>query len=85
VAGSRHVPYSVHQRFAASDIIGLEVFSASTESFIFHPGPILSNIILVDELNRASPRFKPITWFAVSSVRETFISTGLSSSPYFLP
>ena len=39
-----------------SDIIGVEVFSSSTQSFEFHKGPIFSNIVLADELNRASPR-----------------------------
>ena len=39
-----------------SEIIGVETFSTAREAFIFHPGPIFSNIVLVDELNRASPR-----------------------------
>ncbi len=39
-----------------SDIIGVEVFNSSTQSFDFHRGPIFSNIVLADELNRASPR-----------------------------
>ena len=39
-----------------SDIIGVEVFNASSQTFDFHRGPIFSNIVLADELNRASPR-----------------------------
>lgn len=39
-----------------SDIIGVEVFSSATQSFEFHKGPLFSNIVLADELNRASPR-----------------------------
>jgi len=39
-----------------SDILGVEVFSARQEEFVFHPGPIFSNFLLVDELNRTSPR-----------------------------
>jgi len=39
-----------------SDIIGVEVFNAASQTFDFHRGPIFSNIVLADELNRASPR-----------------------------
>lgn len=39
-----------------SDIIGVEVFHAASQSFEFHKGPLFSNIVLADELNRASPR-----------------------------
>jgi MoxR-like ATPase len=39
-----------------SDLLGVEVFSATKEQFIFHPGPLFSNFVLVDELNRTSPR-----------------------------
>ena len=39
-----------------SDILGVSVFDQSDRSFHFHAGPIFANIILVDEVNRASPR-----------------------------
>lgn len=39
-----------------SDITGLMVYSASRERFDFHPGPIFANVVLADEVNRASPR-----------------------------
>jgi len=39
-----------------SDIIGVEVFDQQRQEFKFHEGPLFSNIILADELNRASPR-----------------------------
>jgi len=39
-----------------SDILGVEVYQNSKESFVFQPGPIFSNFVFVDELNRASPR-----------------------------
>ncbi len=39
-----------------SDILGVEVFSTEKEQFAFHKGPIFSNIVFVDELNRCSPR-----------------------------
>ena len=39
-----------------SDIIGISIFEQNTNSFQFHEGPIFANIVLVDEINRASPR-----------------------------
>lgn len=39
-----------------SDVLGLSVYSRSTEQFEFRPGPIFSQVLLADELNRTSPR-----------------------------
>ena len=38
------------------DITGVSVFHQNSSSFEFHPGPVFSNIVLADEINRASPR-----------------------------
>ncbi len=39
-----------------SDILGVSVFSPRDQSFHFHPGPVFTQILLADEVNRASPR-----------------------------
>ncbi|MEO1925362.1 MAG: MoxR family ATPase [Gammaproteobacteria bacterium] len=39
-----------------ADILGVSVYNRDTCKFNFHPGPIFSNIILADEINRATPR-----------------------------
>jgi len=39
-----------------SDILGISVFDPNTRAFHFHAGPIFANIVLADEINRASPR-----------------------------
>jgi len=39
-----------------SDILGSSVFDTKQSKFIFHRGPIFSNIVLADEINRAPPR-----------------------------
>ena len=39
-----------------ADITGIEVFDSSTGNFRLHQGPIFTNILLADELNRASPK-----------------------------
>src|SRR2546423_3565316 len=39
-----------------SDILGVSVYNQRTQDFDFHEGPIFTNILLADEINRASPR-----------------------------
>ncbi|MGC8868349.1 MAG: AAA family ATPase [Sulfurihydrogenibium sp.] len=39
-----------------SDIIGVSVFNKEKSQFEFKPGPIFNNILLVDEINRATPK-----------------------------
>ena len=39
-----------------SDITGSHIFNVKTLEFDFHAGPIFSNIVLVDEINRAPPK-----------------------------
>lgn len=39
-----------------ADIVGVSVFERSSEEFRFHPGPIFAQIVLADEINRATPK-----------------------------
>jgi MoxR-like ATPase len=39
-----------------SDITGVTVFDQSTSTFSFRPGPVFANVVLADEINRASPK-----------------------------
>ena len=39
-----------------SDILGVSVFNQGDQEFHFHEGPVFTNILLADEINRASPR-----------------------------
>ena len=39
-----------------SDITGLSIFDNNSSSFQFHPGPIFNQIVLADEINRATPK-----------------------------
>jgi MoxR-like ATPase len=39
-----------------SDILGVSIFDQNDKKFHFHEGPIFTNILLADEINRASPR-----------------------------
>lgn len=39
-----------------SDLTGVSVYERGKESFVFHPGPVFSQVLLADEINRASPK-----------------------------
>ena len=39
-----------------SDVTGLSIYNRKTEEFVFSPGPVFCNILLADEINRATPR-----------------------------
>ena len=39
-----------------ADILGVSVYAQQQETFRFHPGPIFSQVVLADEINRAPPR-----------------------------
>ena len=39
-----------------ADVVGVSVFDRGTQQFKFHPGPLFGQMVLVDELNRATPR-----------------------------
>ena len=39
-----------------SDLVGVSIWSRATETFDFQPGPVFANIVLADEINRASPK-----------------------------
>lgn len=38
------------------DILGTSVFNRDTSQFVFHPGPIFAELVLADEINRATPK-----------------------------
>jgi MoxR-like ATPase len=39
-----------------SDLIGVSVYERDNAGFVFHPGPVFSQVLLADEINRAGPR-----------------------------
>jgi len=39
-----------------SDLLGVSVYDRVRETFIFHPGPVFAQVLLADEINRASPK-----------------------------
>ncbi len=54
-----------------SDILGVSVFNPKEQNFAFHPGPIFTQILLADEINRASPRTQSALLEAMAEAQVT--------------
>ena len=39
-----------------SDLSGVSIYERQKEAFVFHPGPMFAQVLLADEINRASPK-----------------------------
>jgi len=39
-----------------NDVIGVSIYNQGSREFEFHPGPVFANVLLADEINRATPR-----------------------------
>ena len=39
-----------------ADVLGISIYEQTTSQFTFHPGPIFCNVLLADEINRATPK-----------------------------
>ncbi|MDB5796915.1 MAG: domain family protein [Paucimonas sp.] len=39
-----------------ADVIGISVFDREKSGFVFHPGPVFTQVLLADEINRATPK-----------------------------
>ncbi|HOQ14244.1 MAG TPA: AAA family ATPase, partial [Bacillota bacterium] len=53
-AGCRRIQFTPD--LLPSDITGINYFNHKENEFVFRPGPILTNIVIADEINRTTPR-----------------------------
>jgi MoxR-like ATPase len=68
-----------------ADITGVSVYSPKDNEFHFREGPILANIVLVDEINRATPRTQSALLEAMAEGQVTVEGRSLSlPDPFFL-
>ncbi|HAB12589.1 MAG TPA: magnesium chelatase [Planctomycetaceae bacterium] len=67
-----------------TDITGASIFNPKTTEFEFRPGPIFSNILLADEINRATPRTQSALLEAMAERRVTVDGTTYELEPPFL-
>lgn len=68
-----------------ADILGVSVYNRDTGKFDFHPGPVFSNIILADEINRATPRTQSALLEAMAEYQVTIEGeTRILPEPFFV-
>lgn len=58
-----------------ADVLGVSIYNAQSQSFEFKKGPIFANVLLADEINRASPRTQSALLQAMSESRATIDGT----------
>jgi MoxR-like ATPase len=66
-----------------TDITGLTLFDRSQQAFQFRPGPLFSDIILADEVNRATPRTQSAMLEAMGEQQVTVDGITHAMSPHF--
>ena len=68
-----------------SDITGFNIYSQKTQEFEFRPGPVFADVLLADEINRATPRcqsalFRPAAVVLIELPLHTRLLVGLKRS-----
>jgi MoxR-like ATPase len=66
-----------------ADVTGTNVFHQGTSSFSFHRGPIFTDLLLVDEINRTPPRTQSALLEAMEERQVTIEGTSHVLSPFF--
>ena len=54
-----------------SDIVGVSIYNQSTGEFQFRPGPVMAQVVLVDEINRATPKTQSALLEAMEELQVT--------------
>jgi MoxR-like ATPase len=67
-----------------TDITGTSIFNQKTTQFEFRPGPIFSQIVLADEINRATPRTQAALLEAMAERKVSVDGTTFDLTPPFL-
>ena len=68
-----------------SDVLGVTIFNRDENNFEFHKGPIFSQVVLDDEINRASPKTQSALLEAMEEYQVTIEGTSHSlPSPFFV-
>jgi MoxR-like ATPase len=68
-----------------SDLSGVSIYERQKESFVFHPGPVFAQVLLADEINRASPKTQSALLEAMEEKQVTAEgATRLLPVPFFV-
>ena len=67
------------------DLSGVAIYERGRESFVFHPGPVFAQVLLADEINRASPKTQSALLEAMEEKQVTVEGeTRALPSPFFV-
>ena len=67
-----------------SDVTGVNVYNQATHEFDFRPGPVFANVLLVDEINRTSPKTQAALLEAMQERQVTVDGVTYSLAPPFM-
>jgi len=80
VLGSRYQRIQFTSDLLPADILGVSIYRRDQEKFEFHPGPIFAELVLADEVNRATPKSQSALLEAMAEGQVT-----IESQTYILP
>jgi len=85
VMGMRYQRIQFTSDLLPGDILGTSVFDRNTSQFVFHPGPIFAELVLADEINRATPKSQSALLEAMEEYQVTVDgSTRKLPDPFFV-
>jgi MoxR-like ATPase len=67
-----------------SDITGVNIFNRHTGEFEFRPGPVFANVVVGDEINRASPKTQSALLESMEEIQVTVDGTSYPLAPPFM-
>jgi MoxR-like ATPase len=68
-----------------ADILGVSVYDRNEAAFKFHPGPVFTNVLLADEINRATPKTQSALLEVMEEAQVTIDAvTHLLPQPFFV-
>jgi MoxR-like ATPase len=85
VVGAQYQRIQFTSDLLPADILGVSIYRRDQEKFEFHPGPIFSDLILADEVNRATPKTQSALLEAMAEGQVTIESdTHILPNPFFV-
>jgi len=85
VIGVRYQRIQFTSDLLPADILGVSIYSRDQEKFEFHPGPIFAQLVLADEINRATPKSQSALLEAMAEGQVTIEGeTHILPKPFFV-
>ncbi|WP_348945353.1 MoxR family ATPase [Chitinibacter sp. FCG-7] len=85
VLGLRFARVQFTSDLLPADLLGVSVYERSAEAFRFHPGPIFTQVLLADEINRATPKTQSALLEAMAEQQVTIDGeTNALPTPFFV-